>query len=38
LNFSVYQSGVDFKCAYSNGPLNPLTRLYRRMAGFVSGT
>jgi hypothetical protein len=26
LNFSMYQSGVDFKCPYSNRPLNPINR------------
>jgi hypothetical protein len=25
LDFSLYQSGIDFKCPYSNRPLNPLT-------------
>jgi hypothetical protein len=27
LNFSMYQSGIDVKCPYSNRPLNPLNRL-----------
>ena len=26
-NFSMYQSGIDFKCPYSNRPLKPLTPL-----------
>ena len=26
-SFSIYQSGVDFKCPYSTRPLKPLTRL-----------
>jgi hypothetical protein len=25
LDFSIYQSGIDFKCLYSNRPLKPLT-------------
>jgi hypothetical protein len=25
LDFSMYQSGIDFKCPYSNRPLKPLT-------------
>jgi hypothetical protein len=37
LNFSMYQSGTDFKCPYSNRPLKPLTP-YRLNAIFVSGT
>jgi hypothetical protein len=27
LNFSMYQSGVDLKCPYSNRPLKPSTPL-----------
>jgi hypothetical protein len=27
LDFSMCQSGIDFKCPYSNRPLMPLTRL-----------
>jgi hypothetical protein len=27
LNFSMNQSGIDFKCRYSNRPLKPLARL-----------
>jgi hypothetical protein len=38
LNFSMYQSGVDFKCPYSNRPFKPLTPLNRLMLGSFSGT
>jgi hypothetical protein len=34
LDFSMYQSGVDFKCPYSNRPLKPLTHLNRLNAIF----
>jgi hypothetical protein len=26
-NFAMHQSGIDFKCPYSNRPLKPLTPL-----------
>jgi hypothetical protein len=35
LDFSMYQSGIDFKCPYSNRPLKPLTLLNRLNAIFV---
>jgi hypothetical protein len=35
LNFSMYQSGIDFNCPYSNRPLKPLTCLIGFLAGFV---
>jgi hypothetical protein len=37
LNFSIYQSGVDFKCPYSNRPLKPLTPLIGLWQGLFSG-
>jgi hypothetical protein len=33
LNFSIYQSGIDFKSPYSNRPLNPLNRLWQGLFG-----
>ena len=38
LNFSIHQSGVDFKCPFSNRSLNPLTPLNRLWQGLVSDT
>jgi hypothetical protein len=39
LNFSMYQSGIDFNCPYSNRPLKRLTPLNRLNAFFwFSGT
>jgi hypothetical protein len=35
LDFSMYQSGIDFKCPYSIRPLKPLTPLNRLNAIFV---
>jgi hypothetical protein len=35
LDFSMYQSGIDFKCPYSTRPLKPLTPLNRLNAIFV---
>ena len=35
LDFSIYQSGVDVKCPYSNRPFKPLNHLNKLMAGFV---
>jgi hypothetical protein len=35
LNFSVFQSGIGFKCRYSNRPLKALTPLNRLNAIFV---
>ena len=35
LDFSMYQSGIDFKCPYSSRPLKPLTPLNRLNAIFV---
>jgi hypothetical protein len=35
LDFSMYQSGIDFKCPYSNRPLKPFNPLNRLNAIFV---
>jgi hypothetical protein len=35
LDFSMYQSGIDFKCPYSNRPLMPATPLNRLNAIFL---
>jgi hypothetical protein len=35
LDFYMYQSGIVFKCPYSNHPLKPLTPLNRLSAIFV---
>jgi hypothetical protein len=35
LNFSMFQSGIDFKSPYSNRPLKPLTPLIGLNAIFV---
>jgi hypothetical protein len=37
LDFSIYQSGVDFMSPYSNRPLKPLTPLFGVMACLFSG-
>jgi hypothetical protein len=38
LDFSMYQSGIDFKCPYSNRPLKPLTPLIGSTQSLLSGT
>jgi hypothetical protein len=39
LNFSMYQSGIDFKCPYySNRPLKPLTPLIGLTQSLFRGT
>jgi hypothetical protein len=38
LNFSMYQSGIEFKCPYSNRPLKPLTPLIGSTKHLLSGT
>jgi hypothetical protein len=38
LNSSIYQSGIDCKCPYSNRPLKPLTLLNGSWQGLFSGT
>jgi hypothetical protein len=38
LNFSMYQSGMDFKWPYSNRPLKPSTRLIGLTQSLFSGT
>jgi hypothetical protein len=37
LNFSMYQSGIDFKCPYSDRHLKPLTPLIGLTQYLVSG-
>jgi hypothetical protein len=37
-DFSMYQSGIDFNCPYSNHPLKPLTHLISLSQGLLSGT
>ena len=37
-NFSMYQSGDDFKCPYSNRPLKPSTPLIGFTQYLFSGT
>jgi hypothetical protein len=37
-NFKVYQSGVGFKCPYSNRPFKPLTTFIDVWQGLFSGT
>jgi hypothetical protein len=38
LNFSMYQSGIDVKCPYSNRPLKPSTPLIGSTRSLFSGT
>jgi hypothetical protein len=38
LNFSMNQSGVEFKCPYSNRPLKPLTPSIGLTQSLFSGT
>jgi hypothetical protein len=38
LNFSMYQSGIDFKCPYSNRPSKPLTSLIGLTQSLFGGT
>jgi hypothetical protein len=38
LNFSMFQSGIDFKYPYSNRPLKPLTRLIGLTQSLFRGT
>jgi hypothetical protein len=37
LNFSIYQSAIDFKCPYSNRPLKALTRSSGLWQGLFCG-